>query len=102
MSKNMALGETTDALQDFYSYLTYTHEITRMCYYGFSTTFAASTYSNLASVDGMGLNVLYNLGYIYTDIYMLVTGDTSNAGYSYYLFYHIGDFTMRFLYRDES
>ncbi len=53
--------------------------------------------------DDMLQNILYNLGYMYTDIFVLVRNDErTKPDYAYFLFRVIGDFLMRFLYRDPT
>ena len=48
-------------------------------------------------------NVLYNLGFQITNVLELVFYDTSNKDpFWYTVFYRIGDFFIRFIYRDES
>lgn len=59
--------------------------------------------SSLFSSDEILQNVLYNLGYMFTDILGIVIYDTTNENaYSYYVAYKIGDVLVRFLYRDKT
>jgi hypothetical protein len=72
------------------------------CFYAIKDPRGASSYNTQFSLILVGWNVLYNLGFIYTDVKKLVTlynsfyDDTdiswSSAGN------YLGDFLMRFVY----
>lgn len=49
------------------------------------------------------LNFLFNAGYMYVDVFNIVTNsrDTQDE-WGYFLGYQIGDFIMRWIYRDET
>jgi hypothetical protein len=47
--------------------------------------------------------MLYNLGYMFTNVLGIVIYDVTNTNaYSYYLSYRLGDTLVRFLYRDKT
>ena len=47
----------------------------------------------------MGVNVLYNAGYMFTDILDLVYYNYANTNpYWYYVAYNMGDFFIRFFF----
>jgi hypothetical protein len=77
----------------------YVNPIAVNCYKGLSTTLTASTFTNILVGDTLLENVLYNAGYIFTDILDISTNDPSTVGnWPYYLAYQMGDFVVRFLY----
>ena len=48
-------------------------------------------------------NILYNLGFQFTDILDLIFIDPSNTEpFWYYVFYRVGDFMIRFIYKDTT
>ncbi len=50
----------------------------------------------------MGTNLLYNAGFMFTDVLDIVYYDYSNTNpYWYYFFYRMGDFFVRFFIREE-
>lgn len=81
----------------------YIDEITYNCLYAILTyttvNFTAENFEWLQIL----YNVLFNLGYMYTAIFNLVVYDeTQVKNYAYFLSANIGDFLMRFLFRDKS
>jgi hypothetical protein len=54
------------------------------------------------SLEEIGVNVLYNAGFMFTDILDIIYYDYSNTDpYWYYVAYRMGDFFVRFFIRDE-
>ncbi len=53
--------------------MAYTDELAVNCYYGIVNYVNIDTFTNAFSNDKLLQNVLYNLGNMYTDIYLLVT-----------------------------
>jgi hypothetical protein len=48
-------------------------------------------------------NILYNTGYMFTDILDMIDYDTRNTEpYWYYVFYRVGDFVIRIFYREDD
>lgn len=48
-------------------------------------------------------NILYNLGFQFTDVLDLIFIDPSNTEpFWYYVSYRIGDFLIRFIYKDTT
>jgi hypothetical protein len=52
----------------------------------------------------IGKNIMFNMGYLYTDLVMIVIGvpGQTEADYMYYLFFYMGDATFRFFFREQS
>lgn len=79
--------------------MSYTGPITATCYNGVSETVTQSTYQSLLVGDTLLTNVLYNAGYMYTDVYNVMTNDPSTVNdWPYFLAYQLGDFVARFVY----
>jgi len=58
---------------------------------------------NAYPMEALVLNLLYNIGFQFTDILDLIFVDpTSPDPFWYYVFFRIGDFIIRFIYRDTS
>jgi hypothetical protein len=75
-------------------------DISHNCYYGVETQLNID-FMDLVS-NQMLLNVLYNAGYMFTDIlYMVTIEPDSIEEYPYNLATWIGDFIMRFFYRED-
>ena len=80
----------------------YINPIAVNCYYGISQTMTTSQYEDLLIGDTLLVNVLYNAGFIYTDIFDLVTNDPSTvSNWPYYLAYQVGDCFVRFINESE-
>jgi hypothetical protein len=48
-------------------------------------------------------NIMYNLGFQFTDIMTLIFVDPSNTDpFWYYVFFRVGDFLIRLVYRDNT
>jgi len=48
-------------------------------------------------------NILYNLGFQFTDVLDLIFIDPENTEpFWYYVFYRVGDFMIRFIYKDTT
>jgi hypothetical protein len=81
-------------MQDLYDAISYTGPVVSNCYTFFYTTITGGTTG--ISLDGILLNILNNLGYMYTDVINVVnTTASSEADYPYFLAYNIGDFVIR-------
>lgn len=78
-----------------------TDEIANHCYYGIEEQITV----NFLALIGLPMleNVLYNAGYMFTDVLTIITADPENTvNYPYVLSSNIGDFLMRFIYRDTK
>jgi len=77
------------------------------CYYAFVNDLTAEHFSNLFLPWPLEFikNILYNAGKMWIDVvnYMFYTPYTvPNGDWGFFFFYLIGDFTVRFLYRDDT
>lgn len=88
----------------YYNFLGYVYDVVFNCYYGLTQ------FLNITNIQKLWLeldfikNILFNLGYIYTDVVMIAIGvpGQTKADYMYYLFFYLGDLTFRFFFRDQS
>ena len=107
MNDKIELGQTSDAVTEFYRALQRTDDITINC------GNAILTNSDIFNVfNGVGdtykgetfvTNILYNLGFQFTDILDLIFIDPENKEpFWYYVFYRVGDFMIRFMYKDTT
>ena len=71
------------------------------CYYGVES-YIVLDYATFFTLGGIGENVLFNLGFMFTDIVeILLNGPDTIHKWTYYVAYRVGDFAMRFFYKDE-
>lgn len=100
----LSLNQTTDAMTSFYGMISRTDDIYINCYLAVeAVTEIEWTVEYLYTYNGLLINLLYNLGYMFTDILDLIFYDPTNeAPYWYYVAYRIGDFCIRFIYRDDE
>jgi hypothetical protein len=49
-------------------------------------------------------NILFNAGYIWSDIVMLIVGDPNKTknDYAYYLGFYVGDLVLRFFFSNNK
>lgn len=91
--------DTKNGMLNFNRMITLTDEIANNCYYGIQDQITL----NFLEIFGITLieNVLYNAGYMFTDVLTVITTDPNSIyNYPYFLAIQIGDFLMRFIYRD--
>ena len=104
MFEDISNKERADAYAEFESMCTYAHPITVNCYYGVQEQIDPDTYGDtFFSFKNIMLNFLYNAGYMYVDIFNIITNDrTTQDEWPYYLGTQVGDFLMRWIWRDET
>ena len=105
MITDFSLGENDDGMTYLNSLLTKTDDIYQNCYLAVSSTASVPTdMASLVSADSpILLNILYNLGYQFTDVLDLIFYDPTNTDpYWFYVSFRLGDFFIRFIYRDET
>lgn len=89
-------------MKNLNSFLQYADEICYNCYMGVHESIDPISYQNLFTSDELLLNILFNAGYMYTDIYNIATNSPATvSNWAYFLAYNVGDFMVRFLYRTE-
>ena len=106
MAVNFRNGLIIDAVSQLYSFLQIFDDIAISCsesvinarvpalFFGAGNNFIGEQFLQ---------NILYNLGFQITDILDLIFYDTNDKNpFWYYVFYRVGDFIVRFIYRDES
>jgi len=76
------------------------------CFYAIETDLSEAHWTNLFSVWWeIPVNLLYNAGHMWVDAinYIFYTPSTVPQGdWGFFVVYLIGDFAMRFFYRDET
>jgi len=92
-------------MRKVYAGLATTDEIVGNCYWGFRKELGNNPAEFFAPLRILE-NVLYNLGYMYTDIMEIIsTPDTDplyGTYWSYFVGVNSGDFLIRFLYYDPN
>ena len=94
----------TSAVTDGYAALVYVKSISVYCYYGGLEYFTWQSIVNLYTDFDFLQNILFNEGFIRTDIVMLLVGvpGKTETDYAFYLFFYIGDFIFRFIFRSAT
>ena len=76
----------------------YTSNALFNCYYSVVDPGSSSEYQSDMSVAVVGWNVLYNAGYMYTDVYSAVNNLNGVTADWYKFGQYLGDFIIRFIY----
>lgn len=95
-------NDVKNGMKYFNNFATLTDEISNNCYYFFAP-YLTLDYSTFLNGNTLLENVLYNAGFMFTDIITVATTDPLTvSNWSYVLASTIGDFLIRFFYRDTS
>ena len=98
--------EIFDGVQSIHDMIGYFDEIGMFCYWSFKTELTEAYFLKLFTVWWeIPVNLLYNLGFMWTNAinYCFYTPETVPDGdWGFFTVYLIGDFIMRFFYRDEN
>ena len=79
-----------------------TDELGNTCYYGIDT-YVNLDYNTLVAGGLLFENVLFNAGFMFTDVIELILNSPSTVtDYPYFVGYRTGDFFIRFLYKDTT
>ena len=93
-------------MQSIYDMFSYFDEMGSYCYWAVVTELTEEHFLNLFTVWWeIPVNLMYNLGNIWIDIisYCFYTPNAVPQGdWGFFTVYLIGDFIMRFFYRDEN
>jgi hypothetical protein len=101
-------NEIKDAVTEFYRAIQRTDDIVINCGNAIiSNNDALDVFSSTNGDSYIGetlvTNILYNLGFQFTDVLDLIFIDPSNVEpFWYYVSYRVGDFLIRFIYKDTS
>lgn len=99
---SFAAADDKAGVSYIYKVLQIADDITINCWLGIKASAAVDT-AELLTMDGIPTNLLYNAGFMFTDILNLVNYNVlSTDPYWYYVAYNAGDFLVRFIYRDDS
>jgi hypothetical protein len=92
------------AVENVYKTLSYTYKVNYHCYYGAIQFFNADNLLKLVTELNLLVNLAFNVGYMWTDIVMLVLGQPgeTETDYAYYVSYYLGDFLFRFLFKETA
>lgn len=100
MSTKRAANEQADAISYFVKVLQRVDDLTINCVQAVDSEITAD---DAFSTEEIGTNVLYNAGFMFTDILDIIYYDyTDTNPYWYYVSYRMGDFFIRFFIRDED
>ena len=96
--------QLTQAVTEAYVALSYVGPITFYCYWGYVEYFTVDTLINLFVEFNIFYNVLFNIGFIWTDIIMLLVGrpGKTETDYAFYVAFYIGDLIFRFIFRQAT
>lgn len=95
-------NDAKNGMKNLYNMMSTFDEVSNNCYYAIQGQITVN-WSNFFSGDILLQNVLFNAGFMFTDILTVATTDASlYSNYPYILASSVGDFCMRFFYRDTS
>lgn len=85
-------------------FLTKTDDIYINCYKAVKNVATVpASFTSIFTTDTVLLNILYNVGYQFTDILDLIFWDMTDTNpWWYYAFFRVGDFLIRFVYRNAN
>jgi hypothetical protein len=99
---SFSTDDTAQGVAYVYKVLQISDDITINCWLGIKASATIST-TTLFSMEGVPTNLLYNAGFMFTDVLNLVNYNIlSTDPYWYYFAFNLGDFLVRFIYRDDS
>ena len=92
--------KTVDKLYDS---LGHVYNVNYYCYYGFFEFLNPDYVIRLFYEVDIVNNIVFNAGFMYTDLTMMVIGipGYTEVDYLYYISFYIADFFLRFLFRTE-
>lgn len=100
MAAKRAANEQADAISYFVKVLQRVDDLTINCVQAYDTEI---TSDDAFSTEEIGTNILYNAGFMFTNILDIIYYDyTDTNPYWYYVAYRMGDFFIRFFIRDED
>lgn len=104
MTEDITRRELIPIMDRYYNLLGFTYDLTYNCYYGIAEFLTVENLELLWLRFDILKNIMFNIGYMYTDIVMLSIGvpGQTQSDYMYYLFFYIGDLTFRLFFRSES
>lgn len=107
MSLKVDAGQTKDAVTEFYRALQNVDDIVINCGNAiFSNNDALNVFTGSSDSyfgETLVTNILYNIGFQFTDILDLIFIDPANQEpFWYYVFFRVGDFMIRFIYKDTT
>lgn len=104
MYEYFANRELTNAVTDAYNAMIYINPITVSCYYGGLEYFNLEELKTLYTDFDIVQNIVFNIGFMWTDIIMLVVGrpGKTETDYGFYLAFYLGDFLFRFIFRQAT
>lgn len=82
----------------------YVNSISAYCYYGSLEYFTIESMKRLYAEFDIVANIIFNAGYIWTDIVMLMVGKPgeTETDYGFYVAFYTGDLIFRFIFRSAS
>lgn len=92
-----------DAIKELYTVLKQVKRVSYFCYWGTKQYLGEKILTLFTELDILN-NIVYNLGYMWTDFVMLIV---VQPGYTqsdllYYIFFYIGDFIFRFIFKKTT
>ena len=93
--------QLTNAVTDGYNAMIYINPISVSCYYGALEYFNLEELGALFQEFDILKNIIFNIGFMWTDILMLIVGrpGETETDYGFYLAFYLGDFIFRFIFR---
>mmetsp|Transcript_16610 Transcript_16610/g.28294 ORF Transcript_16610/g.28294 Transcript_16610/m.28294 type:complete len:136 (-) Transcript_16610:109-516(-) len=96
--------DLSNSVYQLYVSLRYYQVVTMHCYYGLKGEVSVDSLTKLYTELDVLANILFNFGFIWTDIVMLAIGKPGETekDYGYYVMFYVFDFIFRFVFRQTS
>lgn len=96
--------DISNAALKFYISMQYMYTVVLYCYFGAKTWIDDNTLIHLVTELHIVENFFFNIGYMWTDIVMLIVGrpGETQTDYAYYVAFYVGDFIFRWLFKEQG
>lgn len=99
IANNITNSDALDTLKSVHSMFSVSYGILFNCYYSAYSAVNPSTYASIFGGTTVLMNILYGLGFMYTDVTTALATSTSLSNYWLTMGTYLGDIIMRIFYR---
>lgn len=101
-STKLLAKQEKDGITAIRDFMRLVDDLGNTCYYGVET-YVVLDYSTFVTGGAVLENVLYNAGFMFTDVLEIVLNNENTiTQWSYFIAFRVGDFLIRFFYKDST